>query len=135
MVQGLAIPQLLRLFRLKFPSNGGRGETIIGPSVHMEGDFAGEGNVRVEGIARGSLKTKGDLWVAPGAKIYAAVEALNATILGEVKGNMKIVEQLNLRATARVAGDVEAKNLTVESGALINGKVCVSHDRRETNLT
>ena len=46
-------------------------------------------------------------------------------ISGEVKGNMKIKESLQLTATAKVLGDVEAKILVVEAGALLYGKVAM----------
>ncbi|MBT4495313.1 hypothetical protein HOC73_01045, partial [bacterium] len=36
-------------------------ETVIGPSVKVEGDFSGQGDIVVEGIVLGSLKTKGHL--------------------------------------------------------------------------
>lgn len=98
-------------------------ETIVGPSVNVEGDFASEGNIIVKGTVAGSVNTSRHLSVEQGAKIMANVKAGSARIAGEVKGNMKIKEVLELTSTARVMGDIEVKTLIVEAGALIAGKV------------
>lgn len=98
-------------------------ETVVGPSVNVEGDFASEGNIVVKGTVSGSVYTSKHLSVESGAKIIANVRAGSATIAGEVKGNMKIKESLELTSTSKVLGDVDVKNLTVESGALIYGKI------------
>jgi len=98
-------------------------ETVVGPSVNVEGDFASEGNIIVKGTVSGSVYTSKHLSVEPGAKIIANVRAGSATISGEVKGNMKIKESLELTSTSKILGDIDVKTLTVESGALVYGKI------------
>lgn len=100
-------------------------ETVVGPSVNVEGDFASEGNIVVKGSVAGSVHTSRHLSVETGAKIMANVRAGSATVAGEVKGNMKIKESLELLSTARVLGDIEVTNLTIESGAILCGKVAM----------
>lgn len=98
-------------------------ETVVGPSVNVEGDFASEGNIIVKGTVAGSVHTSRFLSVEMGAKIMANVRAGSAKIAGEVKGNLKIRESLELTSTARVMGDIEVKVLSIEPGALLFGKV------------
>lgn len=100
-------------------------ETVVGPSVNVEGDFASEGNIIVKGTVSGSVHTSKFLSVEPGAKIMANVRAGSAKIAGEVRGNIKIKDALELTSTARVVGDIEAKVLAVEAGALMFGKVAM----------
>jgi len=97
-------------------------ETIIGPSVKVEGNFKGEGNINVDGIVQGSLKTNHNLKVGPSAKIRAEVEAENLFLSGEIRGNVKVKEKSQLAGTAKIFGNLETKLLTVEEGAIINGK-------------
>lgn len=98
-------------------------ETVVGPSVNVEGDFASEGNIVVKGTVSGSVFTSKHLTVEMGAKIIANVRAGSATVAGEVKGNMKIKESLELVSTSKVLGDIDVKNLKVEPGALLYGRV------------
>lgn len=98
-------------------------ETVVGPSVNVEGDFASEGNIVVKGSVAGSVTTSRHLSVEQGARILANVRAGSAQVAGEVKGNMKVKEILELTSTARILGDIEVKTLVVEAGALIYGKV------------
>lgn len=100
-------------------------ETVVGPSVNVEGDFASEGNIIVKGSVAGSVHTSRHLAVEQGARIMANVKAGSAKIAGEVKGNMKVREMLELTSTARVMGDIEVKVLVIEAGALIFGKVAM----------
>ena len=98
-------------------------ETVVGPSVNVEGDFSSEGNIIVKGTVAGSVKTSKMLTVEEGAKIVANVRAGNAVISGDVRGNVKIGDRLELKASAKVAGDIECKILAVDAGALLSGKV------------
>ena len=98
-------------------------ETVVGPSVNVEGDFSSEGNIVVKGTVSGSVNTSRLLTVEDGAKIFANVKAGNAHISGSVKGNVKVADRLDLSATAQILGDIVCKILNVESGALIQGKV------------
>lgn len=100
-------------------------ETVVGPSVNVEGDFASEGNIIVKGTVAGSVHTSRFLSVEVGAKIMANVRAGSARIAGEVKGNLKVRDTLELTSTARVLGDIEVKTLSIEPGALLFGKVAM----------
>ena len=109
------------------PSQGGASnefETVIGPSVKVKGDFNAQGNIIVEGIVDGNLKTAGNLEVGDKAMVTANVEAKEAKIGGRINGNIKIKGFLEITATAKIFGDVEAVSISIERGATFNGK-CV----------
>lgn len=101
-------------------------ETIIGPSVKVKGDFNGQGNIIVEGVVEGSLKTNGNLEVGKTAQITANVEAKEAKIGGQIAGNVKIKGFLEITATAKIFGDLEAAGLSIERGAIFNGKCAMT---------
>ena len=63
-------------------------ETIIGPSVKVEGNFKGEGDLVIEGILVGDLQTKNNLKVGQNAIVDANIKANNAFISGKIKGNI-----------------------------------------------
>jgi len=116
-----------------FKKEGGADEieTVIGPSVQVEGDFVAAGDVVVEGTVSGKIRTEKNLRIGPGAKIFASITAANALIAGEVQGNVKIKESLELTSTAKIFGDVKTKILTIASGATLQGK-CQAGDERKS---
>jgi cytoskeletal protein CcmA (bactofilin family) len=122
-----AVPELSPTDMFSAPApEGDTVETVVGPSVNVEGDFSSEGDIIVKGSVTGTVYTSRMLLVEQGAKIFANVQAGNAKISGEVKGNMKVRETLELSATARVLGDIEVRTLSVEPGAVLYGKVSMT---------
>ena len=105
-------------------------ETIIGPSVKVEGNFIGSGDVIVEGTVSGLLKTAKNLKVGEQAKIKADVEAENVFTSGEIRGNLKVRGKLEMKASAKIYGNVETNVLSVEPGAILNGK-CMMGQKNE----
>jgi len=102
-------------------------ETIIGPSVKVEGDFVGQGNLIVEGVVKGSVKTDGNLKVGDQSKIEASIAAANAIISGEIKGDINIKGDLELTAGAKIWGDIETETICIARGAFFSGK-CTMND-------
>lgn len=97
-------------------------ETVVGPSVKIQGDLNSEGNIRIEGHVSGKIKTSQSVIVNQGAKIAADVLAGNAIIGGEVQGNLKVSDHLILQSSARMTGDISCSVLRVEDGAQFTGK-------------
>ncbi len=104
-------------------------ETIIGPSIKVKGNFHGKGNIVVEGILEGSLKTNASLLIGEKAKVSANIEAKEAIINGEIKGNIKTRKSLSLGKTARIIGDITCSEISVAKGAYINGH-CLMQDEQ-----
>jgi cytoskeletal protein CcmA (bactofilin family) len=110
----------------------GPAETVVGPSVKIQGDLNSEGNIKIEGQVTGKVKTSQSVFVIPGAKIAADVLAGNAVIGGEIQGNIKISGHLVLQSTAKIIGDITCTVLRVEDGAQFSGK-CVMNGGANMN--
>lgn len=96
-------------------------ETIIGPSVKVEGDFKGEGDLVIEGTLVGTLQTKNNLKIGQNALVEASIRANNAFISGKVKGNISVKGKIEITGTAIILGNIKAQIISIESGALIKG--------------
>lgn len=107
-------------------------ETIIAQGVKVEGDFHSQGDVIIDGEVTGSLETAQALTIGERARIHANVIAKTAIVAGEVKGNMHVAERLELLATSVVEGDVQTANLSIASGATINGKISMGNGKGVT---
>lgn len=96
-------------------------ETIIGPSVQVEGDLKSEGNVNIEGAFKGTLGVAHKLHIGKDAVIDAQVNAGNAFVAGHIKGDVTVKERLELSSTGKIDGDVKAGILVMDAGACLNG--------------
>ncbi len=105
-------------------------ETVIGPSIRVKGNFHGQGNIVIEGRVEGNVKTDNYLLVGNKAKILASIEAKNAKIGGEVTGNIKVNEYLEITSKAKISGDIEASALSIEKGAVLNGKCSMAKEEK-----
>lgn len=99
-------------------------ETIIGPTVRVEGNFTGAGDVIIEGQLTGTLKTDKSVRIGERAKVKADVQGNDVFVAGEVHGNVKAAGKLELAASARVIGNIETASLTIAAGAVLHGR-CV----------
>lgn len=101
-------------------------DTIIGPSVKIEGDFTSNGNVIVGGIVSGKLTTTQHVRIEEGAKIIADVKAKEAVVAGEVSGNITIDGHLEILSNAKIDGDIKTGSISIQQGAQLNGTVQMS---------
>ncbi len=99
--------------------------TLIAQGVRVEGDFASQGDVTIEGEVHGKVSITGMLTVGPHAKLKADVSSTQAVIAGNVEGNVTVSGHMNLKSTAKIVGDVSCETAEVESGAVLNGKVAI----------
>lgn len=111
----------------KIPERGdGKGAvTVIARGVRVEGDFVSPGDVMIEGEVRGHVVASGALQVGSESVIVADVHASEASIAGNVQGNISIAQRLDIKASARIFGDVTAETLTIEAGAVLQGQVSI----------
>ncbi len=97
-------------------------ETIIGPSVKLEGNLIGEGNISIYGNVSGKIETKGNLLVGDSAKIKAEINAANISIAGLVEGNINSSQKLEIIENGKVIGDISSQMLSIAPGALFSGQ-------------
>ncbi|HLD22176.1 MAG TPA: polymer-forming cytoskeletal protein [Patescibacteria group bacterium] len=107
-------------------------KTIIGSTVKVEGTIQSDDNIIIEGQLVGKVVTSKNITVGKDAKIQADMQAQSMDIAGEVRGNLKAVSDIQLHASAHVYGDLVAKNIGIESGAVLQGQ-CTTGENKEAN--
>jgi len=101
-------------------------ETIIGPSVRVEGDFISEHDIIIDGEVVGNISTSNNLRIGKDAVVKAKIDAKNAYISGKIIGNITVKDKLKITESAYIKGNVTAKVLEVEPGASLTGQCRVS---------
>ena len=92
----------------------------------MEGEFTSQGEVVIDGEVIGTITTSASLRVGETARIQANVTAQSAVVAGEIVGNIQAFERLELLETSKVQGDIETRQISIASGATINGRITMS---------
>ena len=96
----------------------------IGKSVVIKGDLSGSEDLYVDGRVEGSIALKSNsLTVGPHGEVKASVEAKGVVVQGKLEGNVQASEQVELRKSAVVTGDISARRISIEEGAYLKGKV------------
>jgi cytoskeletal protein CcmA (bactofilin family) len=106
--------------------------TIIGKGTKIEGTMDVTQSLRIDGSFKGSLNTSDTLIVgSTGELIEVMLKVKNAIIGGVVKGTVIALNKVTLESTSRLEGDLTAKLLIIEEGALFTGN-CRSGDSAGT---
>lgn len=93
--------------------------SIISASLRIMGNLVSDGDVQVDGVVDGDVRSR-SLTISEGAAVNGAIEADNVRIHGMVNGQIS-ARSVMLGASARVIGDVIHTDLVVESGAFLEG--------------
>jgi cytoskeletal protein CcmA (bactofilin family) len=95
--------------------------SIIGSGVTLTGDINSTADIRIDGILKGNIKSSARVFIGSDAVVEGEIESMQADIHGQVRGNVKVKDVLNLRANASLTGDIHAGKLQVEPSANFNG--------------
>ncbi len=85
------------------------------------GNIESDGDIRMDGVLEGKLNCKGRVVIGPEARIKGTIYARNAEILGNVEGEITVIDLLSLKATAVIVGDLIMGKFSVEPGARFTG--------------
>lgn len=88
----------------------------------LNGDLTSSGDVRIDGVLNGAIKTEGRLVLGEKGVIEGEVSCASAIIAGELKATIVAQELLTLKSTAKLSGEIIAGKLAIEPGAVFSGK-------------
>ena len=99
-------------------------EKILDVDAHMQGTltFKDPVNLRINGNFEGKLDTKGSLTIGENATVHADINGEEIVINGKITGNISAQKQLRVLSRAHIVGDITTPILSVEAGAVIQGK-------------
>jgi len=101
----------------------GEVHTLLGKGSEFEGKLTFEGQVRIDGKFQGQIITKDVLVIGDGAKVQAEIQAGTVIINGQVEGNVKATQIIELKTPGRVKGNLETPSLSMDRGVIFEGSL------------
>lgn len=96
----------------------------IGESVKIIGDLSGKEDLVINGIVEGTVDFRdSNVSVGEKGKVNANITARNITIAGELKGELRGSEQVSIKPSGRVTGDIRAPRVVLNDGCQFKGLV------------
>lgn len=106
------------------PSSSPGQRATIGTSITIRGDVTGDEDLLIQGRVEGSVDLKQHaVTIGREGQVKADVTGRVIAVDGRVEGNLKADEQVILRASAVVQGDIVAPRVVLEDGARFRGGV------------
>tara|TARA_B100002051_G_scaffold94759_1_gene90505 strand:+ start:703 stop:1119 length:417 start_codon:yes stop_codon:yes gene_type:complete len=95
--------------------------SILGPEVEIRGDVNVTGDLLIYGKVFGNINSKGTVNSANGSLVKGNITAGNASISGEVQGDLDIESKVVLGKNSYLSGNLKAAIITIEEGAKFDG--------------
>lgn len=110
-------------------------EARLTRSLVLEGEIIGQDDLIVDGEVRGKIRLSGaKLTIGPEGRVTAEIEAREVVVRGEVTGNIKGHERVQIAATGRAKGAINTSSISIEEGAEVHG-VRVNLEKRDERST
>lgn len=103
--------------------------------MQVVGDCTTDGTLRIEGTVEGTVKAGKAVVVGKEGLVDGHVETQDAVIGGRITGSVQAASRLELQATAVVDGEIRARRMQLEEGAILNGNVTMGENSLATKPT
>ena len=94
---------------------------MIGSGTTITGDIVSKGDIRVDGVLKGSINTQGKVVLGQEGTIEGDVVCINADISGTINAKITVSQLLSLKSSANLNGDIVTNKLSIEPGATFTG--------------
>ncbi len=100
-----------------------KGPCIIGSKIIIRGSLTGSEDLVIEGRVEGTVGLKNHLTIEESGVVEADINVAEATINGQMRGDVVAGRSATISASAKVVGNVRAPRITVEDGARFKGSI------------
>ncbi len=103
-------------------------KSFVGAQSEFRGELTVAGTLRMDGVVTGRVRAD-EVILSESAAVKGDVVARRIIVGGNVEGNIRASELVEIRSKGRVTGDIFTDNLTVMEGAHFNGKIEMRTDK------
>lgn len=113
------------------PATGRRDRAVIGSSISIQGDLSGEEDLTIHGRVEGKVDVKGNsVTVGESGRVTADVYGKTIIVEGRVDGNLFGGDQIIVRSSGNVKGNLTAPRVALEDGAQFKGAIDMEPKRQ-----
>ena len=106
------------------PAEPRREAAIIGPSISIKGELTGEEDLVIQGRFEGRVELKqNNVTVGKSGHVKADIHGKMISVEGEVEGNLFGEEQIVIRRSGTVWGNITAARVSLEDGSKFKGNI------------
>jgi cytoskeletal protein CcmA (bactofilin family) len=106
---------------------------VIGPTITIKGDLIGEEDLVIEGRVEGKVEfRRHSVTVGKNGRIKADIHGKTITVEGNVEGNLYGDEQLIVRQSGTVRGNIVSPRVALEDGSNFKGNIDMSPKDKPT---
>jgi len=125
--QSVPVPQVQPISAQRNPTPQPKERSVIGPTISIKGDLRGEEDLLIEGRVEGKVEfQQHSVTVGKDGQIKADIRGKAITVEGNVEGNLFGEEQLIVRQTGTVRGNIVSPRVVLEDGSNFKGNIDMS---------
>jgi cytoskeletal protein CcmA (bactofilin family) len=94
---------------------------LLGKGSQFEGKLIFEGTVRIDGKFSGEIISTDQLIIGEGAEVKATVKVGTMVCLGDYQGDATASKGIELKAPAKVRGNITTAAIVIERGVFFDG--------------
>jgi len=107
--------------------------SVLGPSVKIKGEIQGHEPLYIEGSLEGRINIpEHRVTVGRHGQVIANISAQSIVVMGSVRGDVACSDFAEVRRDASLHGDLFARRIKVEEGAVLKGRMEVRADAQES---
>ena len=109
-----------------------RAVACISQGIRIKGEITGREDLFVDGEVEGRIQfAEGAVTVGPNGRVQGQTEAREVAVRGLVDGNISGAERVHIWNTGKTKGDIRAKRISIEDGAVVRGRLETLRARQE----
>jgi cytoskeletal protein CcmA (bactofilin family) len=100
------------------------GTARLGASLHVKGEITGNEDLAIDGSVEGLVQLEDrKLTIGASARVTADVIAREVVVYGNVKGNLRARDRIEIKKDGSVVGDLTTARIMIEDGAYFKGSI------------
>jgi cytoskeletal protein CcmA (bactofilin family) len=96
-------------------------ENVLGRSSLVRGNLSADGAFRIDGWVEGSVESRSIIVIGESGAVRGNVTGSEIIVAGKIMGNVVCSGQIEILATGRIEGDIDAKKIRIETGGIFRG--------------